>query len=374
MRDILAERLLAEVMKWTPEDVARERPDLQAIATFKYDEYQQFSPGMRFIESLAFWLAQFESDDERKCAYDFIRSRLVFISHAEMVHLVTITFSDFIRPLLISQAATHIGVSDRLLKRAADSIEYKVLLRQSLFLGLSDGAHTDLFRRSNPEISNEQVWQTYEISEEKAKDMLSKLKSDLEEWLGRQLVDSENKFRILFLLDDFSGSGLSYLRKEANEPDYAGKINKVLDKVHHEDSLNNLVDPKNLTICVVLYVATTQALLHIREFTKRWLLENGSKNECTVLAVQTLPESVRLHPEKDREFIDLLRKYFDESIIDEHYCKGKHDEPHLGFDHCALPLILSHNTPNNSIPLLWFDDQRNCRGLFPRVRRHVGEP
>jgi hypothetical protein len=374
MRDILAERLLAEVMKWTPEDVARERPDLQAIATFKYDEYQQFSPGMRFIESLALWLAQFELDDERKCAYDFIRSRLIFISHAEMVHLVTISFSDFIRPLLISQAAALLGVSDRLVRRVADSKEYKVLLRQSLFLGLSDGAHTDLFRRSNPEISNEQVWQTYEISEEKAEDMLAKLRSDLEGWLGKQLVDSENKFRMVFLLDDFSGSGLSYLRKESNEADYAGKINKVLHRVYHGDSLNNLVDSRNLTICIVLYVATTQALSHIKEFTKRWLSENGSENECTVLAIQTLPESAQLNPEKDSEFINLLRKYFDESIIDEHYRKGKHDEPHLGFDHCALPLILTHNTPNNSIPLLWFDDQRDCRGLFPRVRRHVGEP
>ncbi len=60
MRDALAERLLANVMAWTPEDVARERPVLQALAAIKYDEYQQFSPGMRFVESLALWLAQFE--------------------------------------------------------------------------------------------------------------------------------------------------------------------------------------------------------------------------------------------------------------------------------------------------------------------------
>jgi len=53
MRDALAERLLANVMKWTPEDVALERPVLQALAALKYDEYQQFSPGMRFVESLA---------------------------------------------------------------------------------------------------------------------------------------------------------------------------------------------------------------------------------------------------------------------------------------------------------------------------------
>ena len=56
MRDALAERLLANVMQWTPADVAEQRPKLQALAAFKYDEYQQFSPGMRFVESLALWL------------------------------------------------------------------------------------------------------------------------------------------------------------------------------------------------------------------------------------------------------------------------------------------------------------------------------
>ena len=38
MKDALAERLLAAVMNWKEEDVARERPDLQAMAAYKYDE------------------------------------------------------------------------------------------------------------------------------------------------------------------------------------------------------------------------------------------------------------------------------------------------------------------------------------------------
>jgi hypothetical protein len=57
MRASLAERLLATVMEWSPEDIARERPLLDVLARLKYDEYQQFSPGMRFIESLAYWLS-----------------------------------------------------------------------------------------------------------------------------------------------------------------------------------------------------------------------------------------------------------------------------------------------------------------------------
>jgi len=80
VRDVLAERLLAQVMGWSPEDVARERPDLQALAAHKYDEYQQFSPGMRFVESLAVWLSNFEEMEERRDAYKFLKRHLIFIS------------------------------------------------------------------------------------------------------------------------------------------------------------------------------------------------------------------------------------------------------------------------------------------------------
>lgn len=87
MKDALAEKLLAEILGWSAEDVARERPVLQAMASFKYDEYEQYSPGMRFVESLARWLSQFDAAD-RSIAYRFIRERLVFCSTQEMNHLV----------------------------------------------------------------------------------------------------------------------------------------------------------------------------------------------------------------------------------------------------------------------------------------------
>ncbi len=374
MRDVLAERLLAAVMKWMPEDVASERPILEALATFRYDEYQQFSPGMRFIESLALWLNQFNSDDERRCAYRFVRDRLIFISSREMAHLVSVAFPDFIRPFLIRQTAIRLSTTERFVTKIANLLEFKVLLRQSLFLGLSDGAHIDLFRRSNPEeIGHEQVWQTYEVSDEKAEDMLSKLNADLEMLLERKLTDVEKKFQMVFLLDDFSGSGLSYLRKERSGSEYGGKIHKVLRKIYLEDSLNHLVNTDDLQVCIVLHVATEHALSYLQESIRRWLQENNINNQCTVLAVQTLPDTIELHYDKDAEFIELSKKYFDLSIIDEHYRKGKHEEPHLGFDQCALPLVLSHNTPNNSIPLLWSYEDGKYRGLFPRVSRHRGE-
>ncbi len=376
MRDILAERLLAQVMNWSIENIAKERPDLQALAAFKYDEYQHFSPGMRFIESLAIWLSQFESPEERQEAYSFMRSRLIFISNVEMVHLVSIAFPDFIRPLLIRQTGDLLNLPDRFVKKLVNSLEYKVLLRQSLFVGLSDGAHIGAFRRSNPQISNEQVRLTYEIPSERVEDMIKELTSDLRELIGREPNEDENKFKAVFLLDDFSGSALTYLRRKL-DGNYSGKIYKILQAIYDDNRsreennpLKELVDSENLHICVLLYTATTRAKQRLEKVVDEWMAEKKVKMRYSVLVVQEIPDEASVKFEHDGPFIELLKKYFDDSIIDRHYKIGLCDTPYLGYDECALPLILSHNAPNNSVPLLWYDETKKHKGLFPRVSRH----
>ena len=47
----------------------------------------------------------------------------------------------------------------------------------------------------------------------------------------------------------------------------------------------------------------------------------------------------------------------------------------LGYANCALPIVLEHNTPNNSIPLLWAETTgkggaHRMRPLFYRRDRH----
>jgi len=63
LKDELAEALLARVMGWDQQKVAQERAVLQDMARYKYDEYHQFAPGQRFIESLALWLRQFPAGE-----------------------------------------------------------------------------------------------------------------------------------------------------------------------------------------------------------------------------------------------------------------------------------------------------------------------
>src|SRR3954453_10646473 len=110
MKEELAQRLLALVMEWDEDRVVQELPRLDRMARFKYDEYQQFGPGQKFLEALCLWLKQFSTNAERETAYAFVRDRIVFISAADMRHLVETTFADVIRPSLITDAAVSIGI------------------------------------------------------------------------------------------------------------------------------------------------------------------------------------------------------------------------------------------------------------------------
>jgi hypothetical protein len=366
LRDALTEELLAKIMKWTPEDVARERPDLQALATYKYDEYQQFSPGMRFLESLARWLDQFDTDEERHVAYNFLRKKVIYISTSEMSNLVLTSYPDVIRPFLIKQIAVQKKMPEWQVTRIAESKEFKVLLRQSMFLGLSDGSRIDIFRRGNPAISHEQILRTHEINETRAADMLQTLDRDLKEILRDDSPASEKRFHDVFLLDDFSGSGISYLRK-AEKPSFKGKLaNFYYDNCcENSKNINRLIDPADVHICLILYIATNQAYDHLRKLGS----ELFGKVPFDVRVVNLLTDSIRLNDQSDAAFISLLSKYYDKRIETESYLRGKHEKPYLGFDECALPLILNHNTPNNSVTLLWFEENRKYRGLFPRISR-----
>jgi hypothetical protein len=136
-------------MGWDNDDVGRERPPLQAMADHKYDEYEQYMPGARFIESLARWLEQFELHS-RAAAYEFVRDRLVFISRAEMRHLVGSAYPDHVRPWLIARSAGDLGVPRHRLRHIVASEAFKRRQRSCLFLGLSDGARTDILRRTTP--------------------------------------------------------------------------------------------------------------------------------------------------------------------------------------------------------------------------------
>jgi hypothetical protein len=375
MKDALAERLLAHVMQWGPQQVAQERPYLQAMAAYKYDEYQQFSPGMRFVESLARWLAQFGTNDERQQAYEFVKTKLVYLCAAEVNHLVECAYPDIVRPLLLRMAAPLVGPGGgnvRHVTRTAASVEFQALRRQSLFLGLSDGSRIDHFRRANPELNQEQIWQTHEIAEPRVGDMLESLAKDV--GIIRGAAPAPCKFRTVVLLDDFSASGSSYYSFDKNSKgEYGGKIAKFHRGLTTPgDPLADLVDARDVQIIVLLYIATEDALTYLRRRSAEFW--GGSGIPFTVEAVQTIPKSIQVVKDASNPLAGLIETYYDRSVFTRHFAKGGTIDAKYGYAACGLPVVLHHNTPNNSIALLWSYEDRTVRGLFPRVTRHKEMP
>lgn len=367
MKDQLAEQLLAKVMGWkSPEEFVRDGVPLQAMATYKYDEYQQFSPGMRFVESLAQWLGQFDTLEQRKTALAFVRERLVFISSAEMNHLVSISYPDHIRPLLLSKAAADAGLPKWHLAKVASSLEFRVRQRKCLFLGLSDGSHTDVFRRSNPQLSNEQVRQSHELTKDRIDDLRKDLRTDLKKLHRRDVTNEESVFRSVVLLDDFSASGVSYIRKK-EDGTIGGKVGRFLNSLHDATNpLSGLFVKANLEVILVLYMGTQRAETVLRENLNESCATYGQ--EAHVLVVQPFPEGHRVAAGMLPDFDALIEAHYDHENESTSTDLGGTDLKY-GFAGGALPLVLSHNTPNNAIGLLWAEGS-NMRPLFPRVTRH----
>ncbi len=365
MHDQNAAKLLAKVMDWQDLDVVPKfLPTLQLLADYKYDHYQRFGPGRRFLESLALWLDQFNAED-RNAALQLVVQRLVYFSEAEFTHLVGTAYPDLIVQERIRLVAEEQDISSHLVGKISRHIRFKELQLKSLYLGLSDGARTnDLRRASGGEISNEQIWQAYELSDEKAADMLKELESSLQK---SGLEIKRPRFNLIWLLDDFSGSGNTYIRFDSKSRTFKGKITKIFDRLHRGD----LVDTSHYEVFLLLYIATRQAIDHIEYWSERFTSEKGHK-PLQLRVLCPIESEISLKHEADAKIRSFLGKsiYYDERAFDKHIAVGGTEDARLGFANCALPVVLSHNCPNNSIYLLWGAESYSPFGLFPRVSRY----
>jgi hypothetical protein len=356
VRDELAGRVLDRLLDWTPAEQARWMEDLRRLAAYKYDQYEGFSPGERFFERLARLLREIESPEDRRRFVQFIRSQLLFISRHEMNHAIACVYPDYIRHDLVRRAAAEIGVSRFQVRAVTGSAAFRSLRRKTLFLGLSDGARLDRLRRASPELSHEQFWLSPELGPKAAATMREKLAEALQE-LG---LDGPAQFRNVVLVDDFYGSGTSLLHRKEDGA-WGGKLNRAREHLVELRGGDQPLLTDDAAVAVVLYVASQQARTHIEE------VLSAFEASWTLHVVQPLPAEVVVNDPELRRICEL---FFDDVLIDKH----KKRRVPLGYEDVALPLVLHHNTPNNSICPLWADsvgrggDERHA--LFPRYERH----
>ena len=225
MNQDLALKILSKIMDWDDSRASDEFRWLRLMARLKYDGYRDFQAGMRFVESLSTWLQQF-SLQERETAYQFVKNRLVYIGPGQMRRLVEQFYPNIIQKNIIDQVASnanipaYLGLKNKKEHEAADRLR-----RQTLVMGLSDGARIDILRHANVgRLSNEQLVLAPQVDTIKWKDLLKDLRSDLN--------DPKVRFRQLYLVDDFTATGTSFFRWNKQKEEWSGKLTRFLQSVN----------------------------------------------------------------------------------------------------------------------------------------------
>lgn len=374
MNDELSKRVLGEVMSWDDHRARLEYNWLALIASMKYDGYRDFQAGMRFIESLVTWLQQFEAG-ERETAYSFIKRRLVYVGPGEIQHLVEQFYPKVAHDKFTRTIAERHHVSPWTVVGNSNLREdVRQLSRKTLYFGLSDGARIDILRHSNVgRINNEQVATTTQLDRAKWLDLLKDLR--------KSLSDSTAQFELVYLIDDFTATGTSFLRYDQSNDLWKGKLARFRDSI--EDVQSEIFAP-GWKLCVHHYIASYSASSSVVKTIKDSVLAftRAGWSDIEVTFGLILPEYLPLsqtNPE-DQPFLELVRKYYDPAIENDHTKVGGTVRIDLGYGGCALPLVLEHNTPNNSVALLWAESEsstlpvlpdRLMRPLFRRRQRHV---
>jgi hypothetical protein len=368
--------LIAEVMGW-PGDQAQATQEyawLRMMASVKYDGYSFFRAGIRFIETLAIWLKQFD-DADRAAAYDFVKRRLVYISLPEIQCLVDNFIPEVVTPDLRAVVASDLGVKPyEVWKDSKGADAFNRRLRKALFVGLSDGSRIDLLRRSNfSRISQEQVVPMMNIDVDKWRDLNDKLVTE-------EGMRPDEKFEDVYLVDDFTASGTTFIRELNGE--WKGKLKKFNDIVM---GARTDLGPKfpiadGYSLHIHHYVSSHQARRNLHEkletASRDW--EEKSFGKYNITEGLILPETLPLSEPGDAAALALCDKYYDPTLfkrLEKHCREAGMDTMKLGYACCALPVILEHNTPNNSIPLLWAETMGDngahaMQPLFFRRDRH----
>lgn len=380
MREELAEQLLGDVLEWDTSTAKDEINKLRYLSAVKYDSYHNFEPGKRFLESLVTWLHQFKTLDERQVAYKFIIERLLFVSEKQIDHLVDLLYPQRIFPILLEQAKKIDNKPAYKVKEIRESETFKTIARKTLFLGMSDGARMDAFRRKHL-INNEQVCVSYELSDEK----WERMQEELVKWMnGKELVGLSS-FDNIFLIDDFSGSGNSILNVKGGK--YKGKlarfVNESLGNQAKPGSLGKLYKTGGPKIYVITYISTETAIEQLKKNVGNFIrsIKQPRLTSCEILeplqAIAGVKSPSGSNNNINNELDQLLNTYYDNRIEDEHTKTGGGDVKY-GYAGCGLLLTLYHNCPNNSIYLLWgqtekTDQHTGLEAIFPRISRHSEE-
>jgi len=248
----LALNLIAKVMDWDDIQATQEYEWLRLMAGVKYDGYSDFAAGAGFLEALVDWQHQFAPSD-RDPAYRFVKERLVYISSAEMQRVIEAFLPEVVTPYLRRCVAQDEGIQAHEVWASEEHARaFSDRMRRCLFVGLSDGSRIDILRRANAgRMSQEQVIPMMNVDNEKWRSLGKNLRKE---------QGADAKFQDVYLIDDFTASGTTFLRVK-DDGEVKGKLPKFEKIVREAKAALGEEFPiaSGFRLHIHHYVSTTQA-------------------------------------------------------------------------------------------------------------------
>jgi len=377
MRFDLAKQFLTQLMGWDDIEATNKLREMDLMSDIKYDSYDQFMPGIKFVGNFYLWLSQFKDPKERELMYNFVKKYIIFINSTQISHLIDLLYNTKIIPLIRQKVVDDFKAKGEKVNKynykfLDNSQKFKSHKRKTLFIGLSDGSHIDIIRR-NSYLDNDQVLTNYYPDDTKIKSLAKELEGskDVEN-------DETKKFESIVLIDDFTASGSSFIRKKNGE--WGGKLPKFFKAINGKHEFKKMF-MEGFEIRIYFLIATEIALSHIKSLLDEYTREHVGIAVNNVDCIQKLYDDANFTNHMEQEAKDMLSIIEKPCYINEFELTKAYKESypvgdkryHLGYKQCALTVVLNHNTPNNSLPIIWQPKKEGNDPLYPlfyRITRH----
>ena len=295
------------------------------------------------------WLENFKEDEEKKWAL-FLLSKLMYFNSSNIRLLLKNLYEDLFRYPLIKNIRLNLGgcIDENKIEE-----NYKECLKKTCFLGVGNpsesGVHLLYYFRQENKIPKDLFVYTDDII------MFEN---------GRQTINPTYTDRDFVFIDDLCGSGSQATSKNSN-------IKRCVECIR-------TLSPKSRISYFVLF-GTTEGLNVVKNAKN----SNGVFLFDCVEAVVEFDNSYKCFSDESRYFknpvdrdsaktmalkygLDLAKQI---AVYEEFPDPDKYALRHaLGFKDCQLLMSMHHNTPNNTLPIIWFDE--NEEKWFPIFKRY----
>ena len=125
-------------MNWDDIEATERLKEIDLMADIKYDSYDQFMPGIKFVGNFYLWLSQFK-EEERQLMYDFVKKYIIYINSNQISHLIDLLYNTKIIPQIREKVVGDFKQKGQLVNKfnyqlLDNSQEFKLHKRKTLFI------------------------------------------------------------------------------------------------------------------------------------------------------------------------------------------------------------------------------------------------